>query len=167
MSKKAQIISTDLMISAVIFILLISFVFLTISRYQTSINENIASHDINIKALQISDLLIKSRGEPTNWEDDISKLNTPGLASRDRTLLITKITEFLDLDYSIIKEKFNIENFDFYFALKELNGALAEIDESPIEAGLKPELNATNVVTIKRIVLYGGNEKQVEVTLWK
>jgi hypothetical protein len=167
MSKKAQIISIDLIISVIIFIILISFVFLTISRYQTSINENIASQDINVKALQISDLLVKSSGEPSNWEDDVSKLNTIGLASRDRSLHISKITEFLELDYNLTKEKFNVETFDFYFALKELNGALVEIDDDNIEKGLSAGLNATNVVTIKRIVLYGGNEKRVEFTLWK
>ena len=167
MSKKAQIISTDLMISVVIFILLSSFVFLTIFRYQAKINENIASQDINVKALQISDLLVKSSGEPSNWEDDTSKLNTPGLASRDRSLHISKITEFLDLDYNLTKEKFNVENLDFYFALRELNGNLVEINEEDVKKGLNPGLNATNVVTIKRIVLYGGEEKHAEFTLWK
>jgi len=167
MHKKAQIFSTDLIISAAIFMILISFVFFTFSRYQTKIDDSIRIQDMNLKALQITELLVKSSGEPVNWEENVSKLNIAGLVSSDRRLLESKITEFIELEYNTTKEKLKIMPYEFYFALKEINGGVAKINGEEAEKGIKPNLTSKNVLTIKRMVLYGQNEKIIEFTIWE
>jgi hypothetical protein len=71
------------------------------------------------------------------------------------------------LSYNITKSKLSIGAFDFYFSLNELNGAITKINNIEVESGIKPSLNATIVVKMKRLVLYGQNEKYIEFTLWE
>ena len=167
MCKKGQVFSTDLMMSAIIFIILISFLFFTMTKYQSKINEAIKSDDMGLKTLQISDLLVESTGDPVSWEKDISKLNVIGLVSSDRKLSDSKLQEFIKLSYNTTKDKFNIMAFDFYFILKDINGATTQINNTLIKSGKTPNLDAKNIITIKRLVLYGQNEKILEFTLWK
>ena len=167
MHKRGQIFSTDLIISATIFIILISFIFFIFTRYQAKLNENINSNDIGIKAIQISDLIVQSNGDPSNWEKDSSKINTIGLVSNDRKISGSKVLEFIKLNYNTTRDKFNIRSFDFYFILKELNSASTSINGTIIKSGKFPNSAAKNIITIKRLVLYGQNEKVMEFTLWK
>ena len=40
-------------------------------------------------------------------------------------------------------------------------------DEDFSEVGIKPNINAKNVITIKRIGLYNGQNSFMEFTLWE
>jgi len=167
-SKGGQIFSIDMVISASIFIIVITTVIFIWYSYSLRLEENIKNEDLQIKAFQISELLIKQRGIPYEWEKESNKVKVLGLVSSDRTFSTKKLREFVKLNKSSIKEKLNIENYDFYFSLKDLNGALFQLgDENPSEAGTKPTQNAKNVINIKRMGLYGDQEVIMEFTLWK
>ena len=167
-SKRAQIFSIDLIMSAVIFIALIIITTSVFYFYSLRIEDAIVNEDLQIKSMQITDLLIKTKGAPYNWEDDPNNVNIIGLVTSDRKFSTVKLREFVKLDENTIKEKFNIEGFNFYLTLKDLNGALYGIgDGDTSEVGTKPDLTAKNIITIKRIGLYNGQKSFMEFTLWK
>ena len=62
---------------------------------------------------------------------------------------------------------FILNSRKIYFALKEINGGVAKINGEEAEKGIKPNLTSKNVLTIKRMVLYGQNEKIIEFTIWE
>ena len=82
--KKAQLFSTDLFISASIFLVLIISVIAFFTFYSVRVDETIKNEDLNLRTLQITDLLLKSEGLPYNWEDDPGNLQIIGLVSDDR-----------------------------------------------------------------------------------
>ena len=167
MNKKAQIFSSDLILSAFVFTAVLSFVFIILVNNQIKIENNLKNSDLEAKVLQITDILIQSPGDPTNWEEDTSNVNVIGLADKDRTLSEDKLTEFLELDYNITREKMNIEGIDFYFVLKELNEGIVKINGNETKTGMSPSLNSTQIILVKRFVLYDEKERIVEFSLWK
>jgi hypothetical protein len=78
-----------------------------------------------------------------------------------------KILEFLNLDYNATREKMNIEGIDFYFVLKELNNGIVKINGNETKTGKSPSLNSTQIILVKRFVLYDEKERIVEFSLWK
>lgn len=168
MSKRGQVFSTDLVLSVSIFIILLLIVISFFYFYSLRISDAIKNEDLKFKALQISDVLAKSGGEPGNWESDPTNADVLGLAVSDRTFTTVKVKEFVKLDEDVIKNKLNIESFNFYFSLKDPNGALYDISDGDFsEVGSKPSLEAKKIVTIKRIVTYGGQEAFMEFSIWE
>ena len=76
--------------------------------------------------------------------------------------------EFVKLDEDDVKDKLNIENVNFYFSLKDPQGALYAVGSGEFsEAGSKPNLEAKNVVAIQRIGVYSGQDAFMEFILWE
>ena len=167
MDKKAQIFSTDLMISASIFISLIIILISTFYFYSIRIRDNVKNEDLYIKTIQISDILLKTAGIPSDWETNSNNTKNIGLIDSDRIFSTSKIREFVNLSINTTKEKLNIEGYNFYFSLKDSNGALYNLTNSFSETGIKPSLNAKWIIIIKRIGIYGGQKAYAEFILWE
>ena len=60
-----------------------------------------------------------------------------------------------------------IEGIDFYFVLKELNEGIVKINGNETKTGMSPSLNSTQIILVKRFVLYDEKERIVEFSLWK
>ncbi len=167
MNKKAQIFSSDLILSAFVFTVILSFVFLILVNNQIKIENNLKTSDLESKVMQITDILVQNPGEPSNWEDNAGSVKLIGLADTDRVLSEKKITEFSNIDYNITREKMGISGIDFYFVLKELNEGIVKINGNETKAGRTPGLNSTQIIIIKRFVLYDEKERIAEFSLWK
>ena len=151
--KKAQMSMVDLFMAISIFIILIIAIALLWYNYKVKLAEDFAYEDLQVKAFQVSDLLVKSPGKPSKWEDNISSLGVIGLAESDRVLSKEKVEAFENISHNLGVKTLNLGGYNYYFELGSANG------------GLQP--NGDIVFTIKRYVLYEGQEKVFEFTLWK
>ncbi|MBI2499527.1 hypothetical protein HYV88_04770 [Candidatus Woesearchaeota archaeon] len=167
LSKKGQVQSLDLFISATVFIILLVTLILVWDNFSKRLDNKIAYEDLSEKAIKITDILVETRGVPDKWENDADKVNVIGLVSNDRVLSSNKIEEFIDMEYDDVRELFNIEAYDFYFRIIDSNGALIQVHDNDVELGNKPSLSSKFVITIQRIVLNGGSEVVLEFTLWE
>ena len=160
MRNKAQAVITDLFIALFIFLLLVSTIIFIWNRYSTRFNEDLEYKDMQLKALEISDLLIKTQGYPENWELDPSSVDILGLASSDRVLSEEKINALiLNITYQNATMFLGLPTYDFYLRLSYLNGTMIQ------DYGLSSTSELS--VSVKRIVSYKNEKVIFETRIWK
>ena len=156
--KKSQIAIVDLFIALFIATILIIFIISAWNRYAMILNEDSDYKEMQIIAFQVADLLVKSKGEPSNWEDSATNVDVIGLSASGRNLSIKKIDAFVNLSYNITSQSLGVELYDFYFQLKHINGTkIAEQGKTPTNA----------VVNVQRLVSYKNEKAIVEFAVWK
>ncbi len=158
MSKKAQVGTTDLFIAIFIFIVLMTAILMAWNTYSKRLSESIEYNDIVLNAYYITDVLVKTPGQPHNWTSD--NVEIIGLASNDRNISKSKVQEFTKIDYDLAKEKFNIERYDFYFQIEDPQGNNLIDPYGLIGIG-------DNIVRISRLVIYENEPAYLRLTLWK
>lgn len=121
-NKKSQIFTIDLIAAMFIFIVLLTAIMLMWNRYIVIADDHIEYDEAQIIGYQISDVMIKSQGKPSNWEENSSKALIIGLANSDRRLSSSKVNAFLNMSYNDSKKALNIPYYDFSFQIKDLLG---------------------------------------------
>ncbi len=133
------------------FVFLLLWIFLT-TQYDTKHTQALDDaqlRDMRVKADIALEYLVKQKGVPANWETlAINDLNQPGLAISDRVLSEAKLAAFSNLssNYSEMKSKLGLPEYDFYFKFTGIDDA---------HAGLEPASNASEIIA-ERIVQYKG-----------
>lgn len=158
LNKRGQVTSLDLVISMFVFLVILIFVISLWSLFSSRLSENVANEELQLVAFQVSDILMKSRGIPDNWEDDPNSTIIFGLRDNYRYLDENKITAFTSLDYNLIKQRFNIERFDFL--IEFIDG-----DEVEYSSGLSPE-DAEHIIAVTRYAIVGIDIYEIVFTLW-
>ncbi len=159
-NKKSQIFTIDLMAAMFIFIVLLTAVMLMWNRYVAIADNQVEYDEAQIMAYQISDILIKSQGRPSNWEENSSKALIIGLASSDRTLSSAKINAFLNMSYNDSKKILGIPYYDFSFQVKNLLG-----DNLTSFYGETIEEDFT--ISLKRYIFYENEKAIMELKIKK
>ena len=120
--RKGQINSLDMLITSVIFVLLI--VFLVVTWYNSTYSARIIIEKNNMERslLGASDILLKTRGLPDNWEANVSTVKMLGLAKSQNVLSASKLANFTSLIYSTAKTLLGYD-YDFYFFVENINGS--------------------------------------------
>jgi len=157
--RKAQVASIDLFIAITAFIFLIAATAYTWNIYNTRLAENIEYEKMELAAFQITDLMVKSQGYPSAWEEIPAEVQVIGLAQDDRLLSQDKVDAFMNLDYGLAKERFNIELYDYKFRLKDLANNMLQ------ESGL--DFTGDTSIVIERYIIFGDEKAILEFTLWK
>jgi len=155
---KGQITSTEFLIVSVVLIILFVFAtnFWNIVAFRFS--EKTLRSSLELAALDISDMLIKTPGLPGSWQDDTAKIFSLGLAKESHVLDAKKVRNFVNMSYDRTKNLFGIPQYEFYFQLKETNGSLIKmygIAEEPIayiatqdpdDVGIRDMLNRSSLI---------------------
>jgi len=162
---KAQIWSLDFAVSIVIFAFVVGIVIFAWNYATRSsmdqVNLNILENDV----LMISDSLIRVPGLPEDW--NASNVRVIGLAREESVLNKTKVIQFTDMDYDLIKQLFGIGNYEFYFEMRYPNNTVMEINGSVLTKGIDPVGEDTRIVVpIERYVILEGNIAKMEFFLW-
>lgn len=121
---KGQVWALDFAVSVIIFafvsgMLIFAWNYATINSMD-QVNLNIIENDV----IMISDSLVRAKGVPLNWNK--TNVNAIGLAEEENVLNKTKLIQFLEMDYDLLKSVMGIGNYDFYFGLKYINGTVVE-----------------------------------------
>lgn len=155
--KKGQINSIDAFFALAIFSILLILVVINMNNYSQKLNEKIEYDNMMTKAFQISELLVKDRGVPTNW--NTNNVQIIGLAAEDRMLSEEKINYMKNLSINEAKSIFKIYDSNFYLSLKNVNGSSITDYGSPF--------TGKKAVNIKRYVLYKNASAILEFSVWK
>jgi hypothetical protein len=156
--KKGQVAVLDLFIAAVIFGIIVTTVMFTWNSYNNKIDDRIEYNTNLLRAYHVTDLLTKYPGKPSFWERDFDlnedTVTILGLAKSDRVIDPKKLSAFLTMNYSVVKSKLDLNNYEFYFKL--------ENDDVTYEKGMK--INDSPTIAIKRLVIY--NETKTNLDFW-
>ncbi len=159
-SHHGQAAITDLFVAISIFIILVTITTLTWDLYKIRLDNRLSYDDMVLKSFQISDTLVKSFGSPDNWETNPQQVQTIGLIETEKVLSKAKVDAFVQqLNYSFIKDLFNINLYDFYFTLNAPNGTVL------VTKGLSPQGKYN--VNLARVIVYQNQPTTMEFSLWK
>ena len=171
-AKKGQGMAIDFLFAVLIFLLLLNAALSLWSSNSKSFEKEALLSELNARASQTIDLLIRDSGTPSDWEkrtiDDTAMI---GLAATDRVLDEEKVAKFTEWtktgngfwgeDYNKVRQKMLLSS-DFYFRLSsEGETVLAATAEAPTELQ-----NEWWVINVKRIVNYGGEAAIAELSLY-
>lgn len=145
----------DLFTAMFIFIIILVVALTTWNKYTLKAGEKTEFYDMSVKAFQISDSLVKTRGYPENWTADNVKVL--GLASNDRNLSLEKINSFTSLNLNKSKEILHLYGYNFYFELKT--------SAQNITYGMTPSGN--KAISITRYALLNNEDATMRFSLWK
>lgn len=154
--NKGQVNALDFFIAISIISILLVSIMLTWNHYETRISSLIVYNDLLTNAIQASDQLVKSPGNPTNWNS--SNVNFIGLIDNDREISSIKLNNFVSLSESEVKEAMKIPH-NFYFEIKN--------DVEVINFTGTPPSGDVTTVKIQRYVYYENEKAKIELTLWE
>lgn len=159
--KRSQLGISDIFFASTILLVLIGAIFFVYNNYSVKFESRHEFNRMQLSALQLTDMLVKSSGEPDGWENNSSMARVIGLAykgNNGRNISPQKVESFVGMNYTMAKEILGTD-YDFYFRMTGTEGTIMA------EKGLKSE--GTQAVSIERRVMYRENDTILSFVLWK
>jgi hypothetical protein len=158
--KRAQMAITDLFIALFAFTILIVVIVFAWNRYALILGENSDYEEMKIIAFQTADLLVKSGGEPEDWEEYPDNVDIIGLASSDRNLSTDKVYALINnISYSNASRSLGVAYYNFSLQINHINGTrLEEYRQIPANR---------SVINVQRLVHYGNEKAVLQFALWR
>ena len=128
------------------------------NNYNSKLYRNLDSDIMETKAFQISNVLVKSKGSPEDWNSD--NVQVIGLAESDRILSTEKVSLLLSLPTNKTKKLLQTHNFNFSFMLKNA-------DEEIILSYGENSSNQKRSISIRRYVTYNNENAIAEFNMWE
>lgn len=137
--RKSQVFTPDLIIGLSIAVIVFAASASAWGKVSARINEDYAYGDMLLKAIEISDILVRD--------------SSGGIVSSAHVVDPDKAAEFASSDYDEIRDRFNVMPWGFYFEMRVNGSAVAT-------AGNKEE--GKQSASVVRAVLYNGEEAVIE-----
>lgn len=164
-NRRGQVWSFDFIASVTIFFVVLIVLFFVWEYTTMQNNDQILFNDMESKALDTIDTMIRVRGFPDDW--DSSNVEVLGLASEENILNESKLLEFVGMDYYNSRRVLGILGYDFYFQVLNLNDTQAYSGPIPLLTGVDPlTSNAVTIVPVERYVLFDHRVAKLRFTLW-
>lgn len=169
--SRGQAIALDFFFALMVFVLVLSAMTAMIDSNAKSSLEKRRASELNSKAVQTIDMLVRTSGQPNNWEkkgtDEITAI---GLAKRDLVIDDAKTSKFVEwagayesADYNRAKSLLLI-GYDYYFCIKDSAGQVVRETGKPADISLT--WGNMTAVNVKRIVNFNGDEGIAELTIY-
>ncbi|MBU0469854.1 MAG: hypothetical protein KKA62_05405 [Nanoarchaeota archaeon] len=158
-NRKGLVFSTDGVVSIIVFLVVMIFIISLWNLYGNKLQESVALEELELLNFQITDLLMKTSGTPTDWESSPTDALALGLRSNPGMLDDGKLTAFLTMDYNLVKTLLNIERFEFEFVLKDDNGNVLN------SSGISP-IDTDRAVSSSGFMLLNNETRELIFTLW-
>ncbi len=117
-TSKGQVMAYDFMVAMILFLL----IFLTLNSIWVGIFSSIIgtqmqsqTQDSAYKALEV---LVKTKGYPSDWETDPANAEVIGLTKRKNVFDDDKVEAFKTMDYDLSKELMGLGAFDYNLSVK-------------------------------------------------
>ncbi|MBN2203226.1 MAG: hypothetical protein JW700_03520 [Candidatus Aenigmarchaeota archaeon] len=163
---KAELFSTDFLISIVLFMSVFMILVFYYNEMQDDIYKNYQLNDMQRKAISISDLLATSSGNPKFWDE--TNVDVIGLLDSGRFNL-TKFLELKKLSHQDVKTMLGAGVYNLNISLTNETGHVIQIGSDFYTFGT-PLFDVKNAALIKRFGIADvetQNKKVIlEVVLW-
>jgi hypothetical protein len=159
-SSKGMFFSTDVMAAVIIVIAVATMLLGTWAYIKARMDETAHVQDLKYKVTVLSDILVKTGGNPVGWEGlaDYGAIESIGLVDVDREINEDKLNRVGYIGKDVLQEIFRIDQFNYQIILRAADGTIVKsVGESP---GGRVSVQNTRVVT------YRGRPAFLEVVLW-
>jgi len=169
LGRKGQGIAIDFLFATLVFLLVLNTSMTLIANGNQTVSDKSLLNELQSKSAQTLDIIVRTDGEPNNWEEkSIGSVTTIGLAKRDRALESGKVQKFTEwattyrsADYNAIKSLLLI-GYDYYFEISDSEGIVIANTGKP-DVGVRSK---GLEVSAKRIVNYEGEEAIARLTFY-
>ena len=161
LNSKGQIFSIDATVSLMSFVMIFMVVLAVYNLYATRLNDGVLSNELQLNAFLMSNSLINTKGEPINWHHDVNNTTIMGLAKHSGIGDQEKIDVFMNMDYNLSKQIFNIEKFEYYFRVFDENGELLN------KSGERIGNESIEAVSVNRFVLIDNQTRQLQLLFYR
>ena len=157
---KGQVSIYDILMAFILFIFAFSILNGVWTKNYEGALDNIEFTEMESKALQAVNSLLKTRGFPGDWSE--SDVEVIGLAYKKNSVDEGKLALFSSMDYNAAKEKLKLGSYDFVFVF-DAPGSVDDVNLVP-PGGIP---GGANVVSLKRIVEFNGGDSVVYFKVFK
>lgn len=122
MKSKSQLLSMDVMVAVIIFVLLTAIIHVIYDNYVFSVYDLSTKNTLALKISQLSDLLIKSQGVPVDWTS--GTVEQFGLITESHVFKGRKVEELVSMlqdNYSYTKELLGVGNYNLRIEFHDNN----------------------------------------------
>ena len=144
--------------ASIVFVILLVFTIVFWFNSVSSAQNSVVRNRMEFTAISISDILLKSPGEPSNWTNNTANIQMLGLATSQNVLSTAKLANFSNISYSNMKTILGVTS-EFYFYVQDLNGSRL------YEAG-NSTLSGDNIVAITRFAVLNNQKVRMRVTVY-
>jgi len=132
--RKGQTSVLDFLLAIVFFVILFVF-FVNFSSMEIGNSQKKLTYDrLAVSGFSITDLMVNSKGFPSNWDSNISSVQSIGLASESNLFSLSKISAFSLMNYEESKVKLGLdEGNDYYFTISPVSNSSIIYFKSGIE----------------------------------
>ncbi|VVC01803.1 Uncharacterised protein [uncultured archaeon] len=145
---RGQTSSIDLVLAVIVFMFILVFVFSFMADKIAGAAQMERKNRLEYAALSASDLLINGPGVPSNWEQNISTLQTIGLARYPYELGANKLANFTSMNYTQTKSLLGIDADYSLSIISPSSAVLYSIGSVPA--------HTNNSIRIERYALLDG-----------
>lgn len=166
-AKKAQLLSSELVIALIIFLIAISIFIFTWNLIFNSYTEEKQIKELEFAAKGISDKLIYSPGDPSYWENNYSAgVNSLGLATSPGIFSGSKIWALSNMsssNYTFFKQKIGAGRFNVYIEIIDTSSS-----QIIYSFGIAPNKSDSSIIytNIKRLGMLNESLVNLDITLW-
>lgn len=150
-------IAVDFFLAAMVFMLVLAYSSYTYYYYVGQYRAAEARKETEISSLAITDLMLKSPGNPVEWQNDPNGTMAIGLAYEENIIDPEKLSALEMMDYNRSRELMGLST-DYYMRVRWVDGTLI------MEKGGKQNESA---VSMKRVAAYNGTYAWVEFDVYR
>jgi len=169
--KKGQIFSADFILSLFLFLIVISISVLVWQSSRLQIERYERNNEMESIVLSVSNLLVKTPGNPENWEElGFDEINSIGFAESDHILNNEKISKFYNMNstYENTTGLLGASRYGFYLTITNMTDDKIFLD-GKAGFGIEPPTTATDIHSIRRVCLLNEPEQIIflKIILWR
>jgi hypothetical protein len=157
-SRRGQMWSFDLALSLVIFFTAAIALLSAWNHMSAGMADTGAIKTAQLRALTISDSLIRTPGIPADWNE--TSVEVVGLSLSEGVLDSQKVSMFTSMDHDVARAMIGIAPYDFYFELSDINGTVYE------NTTVAPGENASIIIPVDRHAIYNGRIAKARLIVW-
>ncbi|MBU1197067.1 hypothetical protein KJ765_00995 [Candidatus Micrarchaeota archaeon] len=155
--------SSDFAIGLLVFLVVLALILPLWDNIRFHTVESANQRMIHSRALAVSDMLVRSPGSPSDWNE--TSVQSAGLANTEHLLNVTKVLLFmnaLESDYYHIKSLIGIPRYDLNVSVTDANGTPLTIQGNETRFG-RDSSSARDVISVTRIALLQWNETSRQI----
>jgi len=166
MNKKSQISTIDVLVAVFIFAVVFTIIMINWHNYSVKLTNKLEREVILSQAIEITDVLVKTQGAPTNWNR--TNVELIGLASSDRKISEEKVQEFCNITYNTTKQIFGLlYDYDFHIESYSTDIFSEGSWSEEIMCGKAVGTDVRKVVSLRRSITYKNKTSALIFSLWR
>jgi len=164
---KAQIISLDVMIAALIVLIIIGGLGVLLYQYTIYEQQETELRDLGLRSQPALNVLMSTKGNPEDWDTkSCAQIKALGFMSEPGVISGQKLKAFASLDYNCSQSLLGIQGYNFYFDARDADGNLLNISNINITTGYEPPAGSNAIFSERKAWVDSSYLAKITLGVW-